>query len=164
MYTLNIKPENNEVKTMYENHGHFNDGDSGIDLFTPKDIEIMPGETKLIDLEIKCSMNESLCGSPVSYLLHPRSSIVKTPLILHNSTGIIDAGYRGNIKAAIHHLITKESLKRVLVGEGLNPYIIKKGSRLVQICSPLYNSIKMNIVKELDITERGEGGFGSTGI
>ena len=164
MYILNIKPDNDEIKSMYENHSHFHDGDCGLDLFVPRDIEIMPGETKLVDLGIKCSMIESLCSNPVSYLLHPRSSIVKTPLILHNSTGIIDAGYRGNLKAAIHHLITKESLKTVLVGEGLNPYIIKKGSRLVQICSPIYNSIKMKIVKELDITDRGENGFGSTGI
>lgn len=164
MYTLNIKPENEEIMSMYKNHSHFNDGDCGLDLFTPDDIEIYPGETKIIDLKIKCSMNESLCGSSVSYLLHPRSSIVKTPLILHNSTGIIDAGYRGNIKAAVHHLITRDSLSKMLINEAINPYKIKKGSRLFQICSPIYNSIKMEIVKELDITERGEGGFGSTGI
>ena len=49
---LKIKPLNNEVKLMYENHGHFHEGDSGLDLFIIENKMIKPKETKLIQLGI----------------------------------------------------------------------------------------------------------------
>ena len=74
----------------------------------------------------------------------------KTPLRLANSVGIIDQGYRGNILAAVDN-------------NGPNIYQIKKGQRLFQICSPDLTPMLVKIVQELDKTERGSGGFGSTG-
>ena len=96
---LLIKPITDTTKALYENHQHYNPGDSGLDLYIPNDIDVYLGETKFIDLEIQCEMINSKKNKNTSYYLYPRSSISKTPLILANQVGIIDAGYRGNIIA-----------------------------------------------------------------
>ncbi len=81
-------------------------------------------------------------------LVFPRSSIRKTDLILSNSVGVIDSGYRGEIQA---------TFKRT----GLNKYEI--GDRGAQIIIMPHPTIEFLEVDELTNTERGEGGFGSTG-
>ena len=105
----------------------------------------------MIDLRIQCEAfydNEN--DKNVSYYLYPRSSISKTPLRMANSTGIIDAGYRGNIMVAVDNIDNE-------------PYTIEKGTRLFQICGPTLEPITMDIVDELSNSERGSNGFGSTG-
>jgi dUTP pyrophosphatase len=117
-------------------------GDSGVDLCFPCDVEFGI-ETKLIGLGIQCEMDYN-----GGYYLYPRSSIYKTPLRQSNSVGIIDAGYRGEIKAAI---------------DCRSPYCIHKGERYFQICAPDLKPIRVVIVNNLSTTERGQNGFGSTG-
>ena len=157
--TLLIKPENENVKSYYKNHSSYNKGDSGLDLFVPEDIEVKCGETVFVDLQIKCELLDKE-NKNISYYLYPRSSISKTPLILANSVGIIDAGYRGNIKAAVKYIPSYDNIKS---DEG-SIYIIKKGTRLFQLCSPDLKELKFKLVNTLSETSRGEGGFGSTGI
>ena len=147
---LLINTENPVLKTLYSNHEHYNPGDSGLDLFCPETITINPGETLKINLRIKCeALNDNLNGN-VSYYLYPRSSIIKTPLRLSNSVGIIDAGYRGDIIACVDN-IKNES------------YTISQGDRLFQICAGDLTSINFELVDKLSDTKRGDGGFGSTG-
>ena len=110
---------------------------------------IYRNSTKLIDLGIKCEAFDD-DGNPLSYYLRARSSISKTPMRLANAVGVIDSGYRGNIKAALDNIRDED-------------YTIKKGSRLVQICSPTLSPITVCIVDKVSETDRGEGGFGSTG-
>jgi dUTP pyrophosphatase len=148
---LLIKPTDDYVKTLYKNHEHYNEGDSGLDLFCPEDIVIEPGTTRKIDLQIQCEALSDLDGDKnVSYYLYPRSSIIKTPLRLSNSVGIIDAGYRGNIIACV------DNIKNIA-------FKIEKGTRLFQICGPTLEPIVFRLVEELSNTQRGSGGFGSTG-
>ena len=142
---LLIKPLNNQSKEMYQNHGHFHDGDAGLDLYVLDDIVFKPGETKLIKLGISC---ENLFNK--SYLLMPRSSISKTPLRMSNSIGLIDAGYRGEIMASCDNIKDYQ-------------YEIKEGERLFQLVSHDMSPISYSIVSGLSSTARGEGGFGSTG-
>jgi dUTP pyrophosphatase len=89
------------------------------------------------------------------YYLHPRSSISKTPLRLANSTGIVDAGYRG-------HLIAMLDVTSPTTQFGGN-----KLERYVQICAPGLVPILVEIVNSLndlgEETARGIGGIGSTG-
>ena len=166
-YYLNIKPLNDEVKEMYTNHETFHAGDSGLDLFTPKDVIIKCGETMFIKLGIQCEMTQigysgSTCRS-VSFYLYPRSSISKTPLVLKNSVGIIDAGYRGELIAAVQYIPRVEDIQSIM--KGVTPvYIVPKGTRLVQICTADLSAFNYKIEDNLSETERGEGGFGSTGI
>jgi dUTP pyrophosphatase len=81
-------------------------------------------------------------------LVFPRSSVRKTDLILSNSVGVIDSGYRGELQA---------TFKKT----GLHKYDI--GDRGAQIMILPYPEVEFEEVEELSNTERGEGGFGSTG-
>ena len=144
---LRVFVENQDIRELYNNHSTYHEGDSGLDLFFPEEVNISPRETKLINLHIKC---EALVGDRnVSYYLYPRSSISKTPLRMSNSVGIIDAGYRGNLMVSLDN-ISDET------------FLIEKGQRLFQICSPTLDSITMELTDRLSDTSRGEGGFGST--
>ena len=91
----------------------------------------------------------------VGYYLYARSSTGKTtPLRMANSLGIIDSGYRGNIKVCVDNIYR-------------NDFSIVKGERYFQICPPsLEYPIKVVVVDSVDklgYTTRGAGGFGSTG-
>ena len=145
---LLIKTENIELQEKYINHTNYHEGDSGLDLFCPNDILVKSGETVKIDLEICCEALKDN-RSNVSYYLYPRSSIVKTPLRLANSVGIIDAGYRGSIMAFVDNIKDED-------------YLIEKDTRLFQICSGDLSPITFELVNGLSDTSRGEGGFGST--
>ncbi len=150
-YTLKIFTENQDLKNYYQNKQQFHQGDAGFDLIFPEDFEIGPNETKLIKLGIKCSMEETNENN-VSYLLMPRSSIIKTTLRMANSIGLIDAGYRGEICAAVDNIANETKT-------------FKKGDRLFQIVGPNLSPIYVELVNSLDdlgLTSRGEGGFGST--
>ena len=142
---LLIRPFSLEVKKMYEEHDHFHDGDAGLDLFVVHEQTIEAGESTLIHLQIAC---ENLEGKP--YLIMPRSSISKTPLRLSNSIGLIDAGYRGEIMAAV------DNIKDI-------PYKVTPGQRLFQLVGMDGSPIHFELVDELSETSRGSGGFGSTG-
>jgi dUTP pyrophosphatase len=147
---LLLKTENTDLTNLYSNHQHYNPGDSGLDLFCPETITINPGETVKINLQINCEALNNENTNNVSYYLYPRSSIIKTPLRLANSVGIIDAGYRGDIIACVDNI-------------KLESYTINKGDRLFQICAGNLEPIEFQLVNELSNTQRGSGGFGSTG-
>jgi len=74
----------------------------------------------------------------------------KTPLRLANSVGIIDAGYRGPIICALDNISNLE-------------YELKRGVRLVQICSPTLEPITYTMKHELSHSSRETAGYGSTG-
>ena len=154
MYTLSLLPnENNDLYNHYHKTRYI--GDCGIDLFIPNDI-IVPANARsfMINHDIMCAMspviNDHSIECFVSYYLYPRSSISKTPLRMCNSVGIIDSGYRGNIIAMVDNHSDQD-------------YYLKKGERLFQICSPTLQLTVLKLVKNLPSSDRGTGGFGSTG-
>tara|TARA_Y100000816_G_scaffold207340_1_gene153225 strand:+ start:6630 stop:7139 length:510 start_codon:yes stop_codon:yes gene_type:complete len=150
LYKNKVEAHNNMVKVS-------STPDSGFDLFIPNDetfnnYKHASGIWKplFVDLNVKaCMIKNNKC---VGFQIYPRSSISKTPLMLANQVGIIDSGYRGSLMAAFRSFQEE--------------YKIEKHSRLVQICHPSLKPFLVKIVNEddLSITERGEGGFGSTGI
>jgi dUTP pyrophosphatase len=160
---------NDDLKRYYEKKIHEHNREitsslfpnSGFDLCIPKYITFTsPLDNVMVDLEVKCEMlyydYVKLKSSASPYYMYPRSSISKTPLILSNSTGIIDSGYRGNLIAAFRYL-----------SNSCTPYTIDKYNRLIQICHPSLCKIYVVLVsknEELSVTERGDGGFGSTGL
>jgi dUTP pyrophosphatase len=150
-YILKIKLNENisqNVKDYYQNFQSHHIGDSGIDLIVPQNVEVDSFQVGTIDHLIQCEMlNEN--HESVSYYLYPRSSISKTPFVMANSVGIIDAGYRGNIMAKIRNM-------------SLTNKTINEKDKLFQICSPDLKPIKIELVSELSETSRGDGGFGST--
>ena len=159
-----ISNENQEeydyLYRLYSEHSTFHEGDSGLDLFFPNDVVIQPNETVRINLGISCSAtknninlnnnnNIEIIELPTSWYMYPRSSISNTSLRMSNSVGIIDAGYRGNLMVSLDNIKSE-------------PYFIEKGTRLFQICSPDLSPINFEIVNNLDSTDRGSNGFGST--
>ena len=143
---LFIKPHNDTAWEFYRSHGHFHDGDAGLDLYVLDNIQFEPAETKAIKLGISC---ESEDGK--AYYLFPRSSISKTPLRMANSIGLIDGGYRGEIIAMCDNIKSEV-------------YTAEKGQRLFQLVATDSSPIHFELVEELEMTTRGTGGFGSTGM
>ena len=167
-----IEKAKKDGKTVlyHNNHTHISCGtDSGIDMFCADGGDILPGDTSLVGLGVKCRMvDTSNPGVTVGYYMYPRSSIYKTPLRLVNSVGIIDKDYRGELKAPLQN---NPNVSTYLVDftAGVDvvekyTYTIESYSRLVQICAPDLSPLSVAFVDELDNTSRGSGGFGSTGI
>ena len=142
---LLIKTLNKVANKMYRSHGHFHNGDAGLDLYILEKTIISAGETKLIKLGICCEPTDGK-----AYYLFPRSSISKTPLRMSNSIGLIDAGYRGEIMASCDNI------------KDFN-FTIEQGQRLFQLVAVDSSPISYQVVEELSETTRGTGGFGSTG-
>lgn len=120
------------------------DGDAGMDLVATEIIS---------DGQFQITYGTGLAMEiPYGFvgLVFPRSSIRKTGLELSNSVGVIDSGYRGELQATFNK------------NEGpINKYEI--GDRIAQIIILPYPPIEFVEADELSNTERGEGGFGSTG-
>jgi dUTP pyrophosphatase len=166
---LKIYVENAELKEKYRvsiekhNKKFLEDKycDAGFDLFVPE-LKLLECQIVCIDYGIKCEavMDNQITHTddtgehityPTGFYMYPRSSIYKTPLRMCNSVGIIDAGYRGNLKCWFDVRCNDK---------------IEKFDRISQICSPGLNPIYVELVdkeEDLSITSRGSGGFGSTG-
>lgn len=129
--------------------------DAGFDLFVPQQQVCLMANCNRVDHKIICSASivTSYGKYNTGYYMHPRSSIHRTPLRLANSTGIIDAGYRGNIMGQFDSLAPQ--------------YMLEQHDRILQICAPSLMPILVEIVdsaEELgEETLRGGGGFGSSG-
>ena len=145
--------------------------DAGMDIFALEDIEVKPGETKLIPTGIKVAI-------PIGYELQvrPKSGrALKTKLRVANTPGTIDSGYRDEIGVIIENIeppikdITYEfdSHGRPIITsiEHGRPFIIEKGSKFAQLV--LSEVPTASFYKVDDVGKIGEnrgGGFGSTGV
>ena len=123
--------------------------DAGADLFSNQEIQLYPGETKLVDTGIAVKIPEGYVG-----LVFNRSSQGKIHVTIPHSVGVIDADYRGNIKV-------------LLQNNGEDPYFISRyTTRIAQlVIAPvmLAEFQNWNATESWDDTSRGTGGFGSTG-
>ena len=121
---------------------------AGADLYACEDGEVTigVGETKLIHTGIAMAIPEGLVG-----LIYARSGLAsKRGLAPANKVGVIDSDYRGEIMVALHNHSDK-------------PQTIADGERIAQIVFTPFMAASFSVVDELDDTERGAGGFGSTG-
>ena len=151
VYQLNLKVSNQDTMLLeyYNNISSYYHGDSGVDLLSNNELVVDPFNVGTIDFHIQCEMINLETNKYVSYYLAPRSSISNTSFQMANSIGIIDAGYRGDLKAKIR------SFNRY------NSEVLPSG-KYFQIVSPDLRPIKVNVVQELSETSRGSAGFGST--
>ena len=150
---LLIKPENENVKKFYLNHSNYHEGDAGLDIFNPETIIVKAKTMGKVNTGISMEALNNDKTKGLSFYMYPRSSIVKTPLRLANSVGIIDRDYRGNLIGCFDNISDED-------------YIIEKGTRLLQICAPNLEPIHVELVNDesdLGKSERGVDGFGSTG-
>jgi dUTPase len=164
---LYISTDNSELRQKYTSLSQAHNDkmftsvypDSGVDLYVPDDVTFDKHfESKFIDMQIKTKMiyhdTATMSRIGCGFYTHPRSSISKTPLMLANHTGVIDSGYRGNLIGAFRWLPSGEDTS----------YTVIQHTRLLQVCHPSLCPVYIQVVDEIeDTTERGSGGFGSTG-
>jgi dUTPase len=102
------------------------------------------------------------------YYMHPRSSLSRTPLRLANSTGIIDAGYRGHLMG-MFDVVNRQSITQTTQSNNTQDadFVGQRFDRFLQICAPGLVPILVEVVNDInelgEETQRGTGGFGSTG-
>jgi dUTP pyrophosphatase len=134
------------------------DGDAGMDLVATSIISDTP-EQITYGIGIALEIPEGFVG-----LVFPRSSIRKTGLQLSNSVGVVDSGYRGEIQATFNKVFGSERMYDEMKVKEIQPNeYYKVGDRIAQIMIIPYPPIEFVEADELSNTERGEGGFGSTG-
>ena len=125
------------------------DGSSGMDLSAniEKNVDIKPGKSAIIPTGLSVSIPKNF-----EIQIRPRSGLAaKNQITVLNTPGTIDADYRGELKVILINLSDKT-------------FIVKKGLRIAQMVLCPIIKAKLKEVNTLDDTERGSGGFGSTGI
>jgi dUTP pyrophosphatase len=122
-------------------------GDAGADLCAAEDMTLWPGNNKLVRTGVSIALPENLVG-----LVHPRSGLaLKHGITVLNTPGTIDSGYRGEIGV-------------ILRNTGNATFEVKRGDRIAQLVIQEYVRGNFTVVDSLPESERGDGGFGSTGI
>lgn len=140
---LQIKIKKTHPEAVIPTYGK--PGDAGMDL-TAVSLEVLRNGNHVYDTGLAFEIPEGYVG-----LIFPRSSISKQDLLLTNSVGVIDSGYRGNVKMVFIPTDQEE------------PKRYSPGDRVCQIMIIPHPVIDFKEVQELSVTERGSGGFGSTG-
>ena len=123
-------------------------GDAGMDLRSIETVTLQPMERRLVATGLAVAIPDGYAG-----LVLPRSGLaLKEGLTVANTPGLIDAHYRGELKVIAINVDPK------------NPVTIEAGDRIAQLVIQRIPEVQIVEVDELDDTDRGEGGFGSSGI
>ena len=123
-------------------------GDAGVDLCATQALELKPGQRALVPTSIAIALPEGYAG-----FVMPRSGLaVKHGISIVNTPGLIDSNYRGELKVCLINL------------DQTNSFNINVGDRIAQLVVMPTTHINFKQVDALDSTQRGSGGFGSSGI
>ena len=126
--------------------GRVHPGDAGVDLYAAEAVALAPGERATVGTGVAVAISEGYAG-----LVTPRSGLAQRHgLSVVNAPGVVDAGYRGEIRV-------------ILVNHGAEPISLARGERIAQLLVVPVAAGEMVEVDELPPSERGSGGFGSTG-
>jgi dUTP pyrophosphatase len=122
------------------------EGDAGLDLFAVKRLVIEPGTSALVPTGIAIEL-----PSGTEAQVRPRSGLaLKHGISVLNTPGTVDEGYRGEVGV-------------ILINHGANAFTVEPGMKIAQMVVSPRIQVKVEEVAELSDTERGSGGFGSTG-
>jgi dUTP pyrophosphatase len=122
-------------------------GDAGADLIATDDVVLGPGERATVGTGLKIALPNGYVGFVV-----PRSGLAaKHGITIVNSPGTVDAGYRGELRVTLLNTDPRE------------PYAISRGDRIAQLIVMPVPRVRFVEVERLPGSDRGEGGFGSTG-
>ena len=141
--TVNIKVVKDNEEAQLPTYAHF--GDAGADLYANEDVEIQPNEVKIIPTGLRVEIPDGY-----EMQVRPRSGMsTKTPIL--GILGTVDSGYRGPLGVMLYN-------------HDIESYQVHKGDRIAQaVIAPTYHG-NFLVVESLSETERGEGGFGSSGM
>lgn len=123
------------------------DGDAGYDLLSTEEVDLRFGEVVAVPTGVAVAIPDGYCG-----FILPRSSMGKRGIVIPNSPGLIDSGYRGEIKVLLLNL-TKEN------------YRVRIDNKIAQLVIVKYENANAIEVPKLPVSQdgRGVGGFGSSG-
>lgn len=145
MNTYNLKVVKIHKDAILPNYAH--EGDAGLDVYSVEEKTLEPGERGLIKTGIKIELPRNTEAQ-----MRPRSGLaLKHGITLVNSPGTIDEGYRGEIGV-------------IVINHGVDSFKVEKGMKICQMVIKPVWKVKVEEVVEVSETERGIGGFGSTGI
>jgi dUTP pyrophosphatase len=120
--------------------------DAGLDLYAARDCDIEPGERALVETGVAVAIPPGWAG-----FVLPRSGLaLRHGVTLLNTPGLIDAGYRGEIKV-------------LLINHGRERATLRRGDRIAQLVIQPVGRVELIESETLPPSERGAGGFGSTG-
>jgi dUTP pyrophosphatase len=121
-------------------------GDAGLDLATCERVELGPGERAVVSTGLAVAIPDGYAG-----FVQPRSGLAaRHGVAVVNSPGLVDAGYRGEIKVVLLNTDRRET------------FVAEPGERIAQLVVLAVPSVEVREVEELPTSERGERGFGSS--
>ena len=121
-------------------------GDAGADLFSMEEVTIPPGERREVGTGVALAIPWGHAG-----FVQPRSGLAfKHGIMVINSPGLIDAGYRGEVRVSLYN-------------SGKEPFVVGVGERIAQLVIQKFEDAEFVATDDLPQTVRGEGGFGSSG-
>ena len=123
-------------------------GDAGIDLRSTEEIVLEPFQRALVPTGLAVAIPQGYAG----FVLPRSGNAIKHGLSLVNAPGLIDSGYRGELKCIVVNM------------DPQTPIVIKPNDRIAQLVVMRVESVVPMVVDELDSTDRGAGGFGSSGV
>lgn len=135
-----------DLRIVGDTPGYAHEGDAGLDLRASDTVTIEPGDSALIGTGLRVEIPAGHVG-----LVFPRSGLGSKGITLRNAVGVIDSGYRGEIKCALWNT----------TGEA---YTVEAGDRICQLVVMPFATCQVVEVAALSDSERGEGGYGSTGV
>lgn len=122
-------------------------GDAGLDLVAAVAVTLKPGQRALVPTGVAVAIPRGYAG-----FVMPRSGrALKDGLALVNSPGLIDSGYRGELKVVLVNFDSEE------------PIYIARGDKVAQLVVQRVENVELEVTDELPPSERGAGGFGSSG-
>ncbi|MDQ5893223.1 MAG: dUTP pyrophosphatase [Patescibacteria group bacterium] len=139
---MKIKIKKIHPDAIIPHHAHYND--AGMDLFTPEAFEMMPNERISIPIGVAIEIPDGYVG-----LMWDKSGL-SHKYGIKTFGGVIDAGYRGELHVGLMNLSNKS-------------FKFEKGHKVVQLLIQKVEYIEFEEAEELNSTDRGAGGFGSTG-
>lgn len=141
--TLKLKKLDEELPTPH----YAKPGDAGLDLYSAESLTIEPGTRAIVPTGIAVAIPDGFAG-----FVQPRSGLAaRQGLSIVNTPGLIDSGYRGEIKVIAINTDSSEAIE------------VTRGDRIAQLVIQEVPVVTLEEVAELDSTERGDSGFGSSG-
>ncbi len=141
---LKIKIQRINENAKIPNYAHR--GDAGLDLYSVEESYVLkPGERKGFSTGVKMEIPDGYVG-----LIWDKSGLV-AKYGIKIMAGVIDSTYRGEVIAMLVNLGSKE-------------YLVEKNAKIAQMLIQKIEQVEIKVVEDLNVTKRGDGGFGSTGI
>jgi dUTP pyrophosphatase len=122
-------------------------GDAGLDLVAADDVTLEPGQRAAVPTGIALALPEGYAG----FVLARSGRALHEGLALANAPGLIDSGYRGEIKVIVVNLDPRGRIR------------VARGEKIAQLVVQRIEDVTLEIVEDLPVSERGELGFGSSG-